>query len=66
MDRTMTVISVTLGRAFHYLDGVLPFRYVFSYAFMSRSCSIIGPAGILISVSRKVLCAMSVEYLEKT
>jgi putative Ca2+/H+ antiporter (TMEM165/GDT1 family) len=22
---TMTVISVTLGRAFHYLDGVLPF-----------------------------------------
>lgn len=27
LDRAMTIISVGLGRTFHYVDEILPFRY---------------------------------------
>ena len=27
MGRAMTIISVGLGRTFHYIDEILPFRY---------------------------------------
>ncbi|XP_022864585.1 protein PAM71, chloroplastic-like [Olea europaea var. sylvestris] len=27
MNRLMTIISVFLGRTFHFVDGILPFRF---------------------------------------
>jgi len=32
----MTIISVVLGRTFHYVDEILPFRYCYETSFTFR------------------------------
>jgi len=34
--RVMTIISVVLGRTFHYVDEILPFRYCYETSFTFR------------------------------
>lgn len=34
--RVMTIISVVLGRIFHYVDEILPFRYCYETSFTFR------------------------------